>query len=411
MTLTVKYNSNGETAWARVYDSDYDDVLEGTAVDAEGNVVVAGWFSSLITGTEVLKYDPTGRLLWARLDSADTHPLLFGVTIDDSGYIIGVGTAGLRENDALLIKLSPYGESLWARTFDMGGDFDFFQSVQVDWTGDIVVAGCAGNFTSGRDAVIAKYTPAGELVWLSRLDFGAEDGLCRVAIDPSNNVVAAGATGDTWPGPVSGLVVKLTSRGDTIWSRLYSLAHGVCLFGVTLDLSGNMLLAGTVVDSVGGQEKHSCLVMMCDSSGDTIWTWQYGAAASTSGCDLALDDSGHVYVFGGAREANDDYLLMKLRYGSGVEEHATLRRSARARTYAGPSHLRPGRPLQLMVDRAGQYEVALFDALGQKVVLIHDGPLVRGAHGFTLGQIPAGVYVLRVSALGSIESQRLVVVE
>jgi len=57
-----------------------------------------------------------------------------------------------------------------------------------------------------------------------------------------------------------------------------------------------------VVDTASGQWKYSCLVMMCDSLGDTVWTWRYSLGEDAYGYNLALDDSGHLYVFGGLRK-------------------------------------------------------------------------------------------------------------
>jgi len=232
MALTVKYGPDGDTVWTRVYDSDYDDVPEGVAVDAEGDVVVAGWFSGGgVVGSEVLKYDRGGGLLWVRLDSADASPMLWGVAVDDSMNIIVSGMAGWYDHDALLMKLSSQGESLWARTFDFGGDLELFSDVKLDHAGNIVVTGFAGGFNI-RDLLTMKFSPAGESIWTNRLDFGPVDGAGSIAVDPSDNIIVVGSTGDTWPGPQAGLAVKYAPNGDTLWSKSYRLAYNVYLSGV-----------------------------------------------------------------------------------------------------------------------------------------------------------------------------------
>jgi len=102
---------------------------------------------------------------------------------------------------------------------------------------------------------------------------------------------------------------------------------------------------------------------------------------------------------------------MKLRYESGIDEGAATRGPGWRRAYTSPNPLRPGHSLRLWVSRGERYEVALFDALGRRTRLMYVGPLAQGMHDFSLGQIPAGVYLLRVTTPGSTESQRLVVVE
>ncbi len=57
-------------------------------------------------------------------------------------------------------------------------------------------------------------------------------------------------------------------------------------------------------------------------------------------------------------------------------------------------------------------EVALFDALGRRVAVLHDGPLAAGHHTLRLATaaLPAGVYVLRLRTQTSTLTRRLVVV-
>ncbi len=411
MALTVKYGPDGDTVWSRVYDSDYDDVPEGVAVDAEGNVVVVGWFcADGFTGSEVLKYDPNGGLLWARLDSSDANPELAGVVVDDSMNIIACGMAELHLHDVLLVKYSPSGESLWARTFDFGGrPHQEFIVVKLDHTGNIVCAGVAGDYSS-HDVLTAKFGPGGEFIWSSRLDFGADETGGSVAIDAANNIIVAGSAGQP-DGSRAGLAVKYTPGGDTVWSRLYRLDDVVWLGGLALDRAGNILMTGTTVDTGSGQRRYRCLVMMCDSMGDTVWTWRYDPGSNTFGCNLALDDSGHIYVFGRATDADDDYLLVKLRYESGIQDRAAAHWPGGSSICLGSSVVRRGSLLRLRLPGDGQHEVALFDALGQKARLARSTRAGPGMLDFGLGQLRAGVYVLRVTTGGRTESQRLVLVE
>ena len=59
----------------------------------------------------------------------------------------------------------------------------------------------------------------------------------------------------------------------------------------------------------------------------------------------------------------------------------------------------------------GAVRVAVFDALGREVSVLHDGPLAAGAHALALdaARLPAGVYVVRATAAGVAASRTLTV--
>ncbi|HYE96644.1 MAG TPA: T9SS type A sorting domain-containing protein [Rubricoccaceae bacterium] len=68
--------------------------------------------------------------------------------------------------------------------------------------------------------------------------------------------------------------------------------------------------------------------------------------------------------------------------------------------------LSPARPnpftvstrLTLTIERNEAVQVAVFDALGRRVALLHDGALPAGTHAvvFEAGTLPGGLYVVRV---------------
>ncbi|MEM1042682.1 MAG: S8 family serine peptidase [Bacteroidota bacterium] len=86
--------------------------------------------------------------------------------------------------------------------------------------------------------------------------------------------------------------------------------------------------------------------------------------------------------------------------------------SARAETalypaYPNPSSGRVTLPLVLGEDAEARVEV--FDVLGRRVALLHDGPLAAGRHALALdgAVLPAGVYVVRATVGGPGEARQL----
>jgi hypothetical protein len=65
--------------------------------------------------------------------------------------------------------------------------------------------------------------------------------------------------------------------------------------------------------------------------------------------------------------------------------------------------------LELATSQSVRVEV--FDALGRRVAVPHDGPLVAGTHAISLdtSSFPAGVYIVRATSEGFTATRRMVV--
>jgi hypothetical protein len=66
---------------------------------------------------------------------------------------------------------------------------------------------------------------------------------------------------------------------------------------------------------------------------------------------------------------------------------------------ASPNPFRGTTQLVLTVDTPQRLTAAVFDALGRRVALLHDGPLAAGSYPLTFdaAQLPPGLYVIRVT--------------
>lgn len=69
---------------------------------------------------------------------------------------------------------------------------------------------------------------------------------------------------------------------------------------------------------------------------------------------------------------------------------------------------RRGEPLRLAFELAGNYRIALCDAAGRTIRLLHSGRLAPGEHAFRLAGVPAGIYFCRVESGTSRLSRKVV---
>jgi len=101
--FVVKYSPTGQHLWSQRFGGTAEDVAQGVAVDASGNVFVTGYFSGSVT---------------------------FG----------GAALTAVGQTDVFLAKYSPAGVHQWSRSFG-GFNPDRGYSVAVDAGGNVVIAG------------------------------------------------------------------------------------------------------------------------------------------------------------------------------------------------------------------------------------------------------------------------------
>lgn len=195
----------------------------------------------------------------------------------------------------------------------------------------------------GIDLALAKYTPAGQLVWarnISGTTGTSANTVCTphgVAVDKANNIYCVGYFGlttnttravvDFDPGPGTLLltnnggwdpfIAKFDSSGNVLWARtLGSITNSPNeerAWDLAVDNAGNVYVTGFItgtydLDAGPGSnlwtsagEKDSFLVKY-DRDGNHLWGFVLNdtgdAATSLKETSVALDDAGHVFLMG-----------------------------------------------------------------------------------------------------------------
>ena len=232
-----KYSSSGVPQWNKEFGTPLIERASDIAVDAEGNVYVAGGTLGTVenpnTGIHdgrLRKFDASGVEIWTRQLASAADEVLNGVAVDPSGnvYIAGYtdgaldGAGGnLGDDDAFLRKYDPSGNVLWTEQF--GTDrADIVWAVRVDTDGAAYVAGptegslAVAQVGGAYDAFLRKYDPNGVVQWTSQTGLSTADTVFSLAIAPNGNVYGGGmvygASGSAEPGREDALIVKLDVR-------------------------------------------------------------------------------------------------------------------------------------------------------------------------------------------------------
>lgn len=126
---TVKYGPDGDTLWIRRVDVGIDDFPYGVAADPWDNVIVVGEVD--IGGgyreAFAVKYDSNGDTLWAKLYYDIGR--FYDVATDTSGNVILI-------YDGLTLKCNPEGDTLWTKR-----SYKALRGVATDPSGNVIVTG------------------------------------------------------------------------------------------------------------------------------------------------------------------------------------------------------------------------------------------------------------------------------
>jgi len=299
----AKYGSTGNLLWAKSWGGPSEDLLDGLAVDANGDVIATGRFSGTASfGGAPLVANGTVDMVVAKFNGGDGTPAWqaknYGGAYDDAASAVAVdgannvyftgyfrGTVNFggtsmsvpfdTDLDVFICKLNSAGVHQWSKHFTNSGN-DRGYGIAADTAGDVAITGSftntidfgGGPLTSANgmtDLFVARFSTAGVLQWAR--NFGAPDGSdggYGVAMDPSGNVfIAAYAVqpADFGGGTLSALggsdaiVAKYAaSSGAHMWSRRLGGTGNDYAYGVAVDGSGNVFVAGAYEDvaSFGG---------------------------------------------------------------------------------------------------------------------------------------------------------------
>lgn len=351
--FVARYDAAGNLIWLRQGGGPSDDRAQSIAIDAAGNLFVAGYLSgSGIIGNVNLtgfggydiflaRYDRDGNLLWATNAGSISGDQALGVAVDiaTNVYITGLfaGTAAFGatnltatgSTDMFLARYDANGNCIWV-TKAGGSAVDQGRAVKCDANGNVFVAGdfnsataafgsivltnALSSGTSG-DIFVAKYDSAGNALWAARGGGINLDSARSIAVDAAGNVVVIGdlsGTGTfgnitlTAAGFTDAFLMKLDANGTVLWARTAggsSLETGAA---VTTDTAGNIFTAGrftgtanfggiVLVSSGAGTDAFAA---MYAPNGDALWARKGGGALSDFANAIAADRRGNVYLAG-----------------------------------------------------------------------------------------------------------------
>ena len=354
-TLVVRRAADGTETWRHAVATAANDRAYGVVPGADGGVVVAGYTrGTLATGL------------------ADTQ---------DDAYVVGIDSDGQRT---------------WTLETGAPAAADRLYAIASDGAGGAYVAGyTSGSFAGAphagdKDAVLARVSADGELLWSEQLGGSGEDKAMAVAAT-ADGVVVGGMTSAGMPGlePLGsgdGWVASYDADGAQQWVRAVASDQNDLVSGLVPLADGSVLAVGHTRGTVGAATlgDNDIVVRSFAPDGAERWTLQTGTST---------DDRGAT----GVPTADGGALVLATTYGAMGEPYGGVDVVALPVSADGT----PGEPVQVGSrerDGADEWDEAnLFAAPGTEGTWVTG--LTFGAPQGTVNAGAADVFLMRLTAV------------
>ncbi|MFT6923494.1 MAG: hypothetical protein ACJA1C_002509 [Crocinitomicaceae bacterium] len=333
-------------------------VFRGT-VDFDPSAAVLNLTAIDLSDGYVQKLDSDGNLIWAKAFGGLNYVSGNAMAIDASGNVYvaghffetadfdpGVGVYNLTsaaDEDVFVLKLDPNGDFLWAKSFGAEDD-DVARSIAIDLAGNVCVTGLyvhtvdfdpgpgvaeLTSITSGgpfpsenSDVFVLKLTPAGDYIWCKSIGGEDSDMAYGVTTDNSNNIYLTGhyrETSDFDPGidvfnstaigQYDIFVLKLDVNGDFLWMKSIGSPDNDEGYGIVAEGPHSVYVTGYFsgtadfnpdagVHNLTSNGAYDIFALKLNADGSFAWANSMGSTGSDIGTSVATNIYGDFFLTG-----------------------------------------------------------------------------------------------------------------
>lgn len=415
--VTIKYNTAGVEIWNRVYHSSSaaNDKGNDITLDNAGNVYVTGTVINAAGNNDVvtIKYNAAGTQQWvSKYHSSGTY--------DDYGNVVAVDAsgnvyvAGSSYADALLLKYNSAGVLQWAKTYNYTNGSDMFKHIKLDAAGNIYVAGEGAN-GPGYDFALVKYNPSGTVLWSKNLvGNNGDDRINGMILDASGNVYVTGEY-MVAPGQTDFATVKYNSAGVQQWLSHYSGSDGLAdiSYAIALDANNNVYVTGS---SKGTTTNKDFATVKYNSAGVQQWVMRYDGTTHNEdyGKSIVVDTMGNVIVSGITHEnVAPDYCTIKYTplTGTQIINGEIPVNYNLSQNYPNPFN--PVTNINFSLPKSGNVKLVVYDVTGNEVSMLVDENLQAGSYkyDFDASKLSSGTYFYKLTAGDFSEVKKMILVK
>jgi uncharacterized delta-60 repeat protein len=330
----VRAGAEDTTYWDKLLDNA---VGIGITVTPSGNICTVGYGAESVEAEAkdsiIRMFTADGDPLWAQTDliTSSTGKAV-AVRADTTGnlYIAGTETNAVHGSSALdwsLRKLNAAGVEQWRLHRDGNSGNDYTNSIALDSTGAIYVAGSGYNLAgtgTKDDWCVRKFTTDGTEItsWYRHWDGNnGEDYINEVAIDSKDNIYLVGcgqnlvssSSNNDWR------IIKLAPNGIFFWERMFDGKGGNDYANaIAIDANDDIYVIGNGENIVSSNSLSDWWIMKINSHGTTLWQKTYDGNLGNDYLNAAaIDSKGYLYVAGAGYvlidgSSNYDWWIEKL---------------------------------------------------------------------------------------------------
>ena len=304
-----KYSATGTLLWQRDYNGtgNNDDVPSAIVVDASGNVYVTGTSYGVNSYTDfaTLKIDGSnGTVLWTKRYNFNNNPeVAIDIALDGNGSVLVCGSSAnnLLNSDFTVVKYNPANGNQTAvkRHNSQGSGYDLPSEMVIDGSNNVYLIGTSNSNTSNKDIKLIAYNSSLNVTWVNYIDkSGSSDEGYGITLDGSGNLIIAGY----WTksnGGTDFITAKYNgSNGNQVWlkNRCAPIDNQIAKGRkVKTDALGNIFVVGDI-DFNGSRD---FLAISYDALGNTRWEKTYNNSGNgADNVSQLVENNEEIYVTG-----------------------------------------------------------------------------------------------------------------
>jgi murein DD-endopeptidase MepM/ murein hydrolase activator NlpD len=228
------------------------------------------------------------------------------VAVDSSGNVYVAGSTesfGAGGQDVLITKYGPTGQFLWSRTWGGSSD-EFATAVKVGPDGLLYVTGVTSSFGAGWfDLFLLQLDSNGKLNWGKSWGGQSYDGGHDIGFDANGNIYVVGESYSTGP-CCTAVLLKFSTAGVLVQSSYYKgPATYDSGYSLAVDSSFNVIVTGISWDYSIPPLHNSILLLKYDPNGNLLWQENWattfpGQDESWAFHDVTTDTANNIYIAG-----------------------------------------------------------------------------------------------------------------
>lgn len=291
----LRINDLGDTLWTRAIGGAGNDF--GTAVcEAEdGGAIVVGSTESFGAGSNdvyLVRTNGQGDTLWTRAYGGTSADFGYGIVRTfDGGYAVcgSKGTAAQSLN-MYLLKFSATNQLQWQRDYGASNVDEAFALRQTADGGFVLAGRSVPPGESVPDMYVVRVTAAGDTVWTHRYSAQAWEEATGILETVDGGFLVTGWVHETGGDPFDFYVVKTTAAGAVQWSHTYGGSANDRATSVQQATDGGYIVGGYTTSYGAGN--NDFYFVKLTTSGDTLWTRTNGGGGSDILYGLAVTPDG-----------------------------------------------------------------------------------------------------------------------